>query len=273
MTRPDRDYDDILSRVLHSTLDPVEPAGDGLAKIQERIAEPWLKRRMSLLRTELAALGWLILVRCEPFFGRARSGLSAFATSTGRPLGTARPAPGGAAARVSSGRHQGAASRGWPGDAGLRRWLGPTMSWLRPALAVGGAVVLIVVGVFALGQFRGAVITQTNRSSNSHGSSHSHPPKHRTSSETTGSRRAPGDHGQAGQSSSHKAPGKGGSKGTPGGSSATSAPSSASPSASPSVSASPSASPSPSMSPSPTASPTTSSEGGGTSPDPSANTG
>ena len=77
MTRPDRDYDDTLSRVLHSTLDPVEPAGDGLAKIQRRIAEPWLKRRVSFLRAELMALAWLILVRCEPFLSRARSGLAA----------------------------------------------------------------------------------------------------------------------------------------------------------------------------------------------------
>ncbi len=73
MTRPDRDYDDILSRVLHSTLDPIEPLGDGLAKIQQRIAEPWLRRQVWLLRTETSALGWLILVRCEPFVNWAKS--------------------------------------------------------------------------------------------------------------------------------------------------------------------------------------------------------
>ena len=149
MTRPDRDYDDILSRVLHSTLDPIEPMGDGLAKIQRRIAEPWLKRQVSLLRTETSALGWLILVRCEPFLNWARSGLTAMAAASGRWF---RPARSRAAAWTSSGsgRHGGARSRGRSAD-GLG-WLGPTMGWLRPALAVAGAVAIVVAGVFAVQQ-------------------------------------------------------------------------------------------------------------------------
>ena len=105
MTRPDRDYDDILSRVLHSTLDPVEPAGDGLAKIQKRIAEPWLKRRVSLLRAELAALAWLIVVRCEPALGRVRSAFAATGAGAHH-QGTARPAPGGATAGASPARYR-----------------------------------------------------------------------------------------------------------------------------------------------------------------------
>lgn len=156
MTRPDRDYDDILSRVLHSTLDPIEPMGDGLAKIQRRISEPWLKRQVSLLRTETSALGWLILVRCEPFFSRARSGLTAMAATSGRWFspGTARS---GAAARASSrsGRH--GSPRGRSAD-GLG-WLGPTMAWLRPALAVAGAVVIVVAGVFAVQEARNLVVS------------------------------------------------------------------------------------------------------------------
>ena len=149
MTRPDRDYDDILSRVLHSTLDPIEPMGDGLAKIQRRIAEPWLKRQVSLLRTETSALGWLILVRCEPFLNWARSGLTAMAAASGRWLWPARSR---AAAWTSSGsgRHGGARSRGRSADG--PGWLGPTMGWLRPALAVAGAVAIVVAGVFAVQQ-------------------------------------------------------------------------------------------------------------------------
>jgi len=112
MTRPDRDYDDILSRVLHSTLDPIEPLGDGLAKIQQRIAEPWLKRQVSLLRTETSALGWLILVRCEPFFNWARSGLTAMAAASGRWLRTG-PARSGAA---TNGRCH------WPRDPTRSGW-------------------------------------------------------------------------------------------------------------------------------------------------------
>jgi hypothetical protein len=109
MTGPDRDYGDIVSRALHAALDPIEPADDGLAKIRQRTAAPWLKRQMWLLRTETSALGWLILVRCEPFFTWARSVLAATvaAASHGPRPG---PAPSGAAGRrgwlgLTRGRH------------------------------------------------------------------------------------------------------------------------------------------------------------------------
>ena len=153
MTRPDRDYDDILSRVLHSTLEPIEPAGDGLAKIQRRIAEPWLKRQWSLLRMELSALGWLVAVRSEPLLTRGRSRLAALRTGSRRRPAAARGAFGAAATRASFGRRYDWAHRGRAGDTGLRRWLGPTIAWLRPTLAVAGAVVIVVAGVFALGRF------------------------------------------------------------------------------------------------------------------------
>jgi hypothetical protein len=151
MTRPDRDYDDILSRALHSTLDPIEPAGDGLAKIQRRIAEPWLKRRASLLRTELTALGWLIAVRCEPFFSAAKSGLTGIARPGLRRQRRITEGLSGVAATqapAGPGRHGGS------GRGRQRGWIEPTVAWLRPTLAVAGAVVIVVAGVFALGQFK-----------------------------------------------------------------------------------------------------------------------
>jgi len=269
MTRQDRDYDDILSRVLHSTLDPVEPAGDGLAKIQKRIAEPWLKRRMSLLRTELTALAWLILVRCEPFLSRARSGLAATTAGSRRRVGTAPPALGGAIAQASSGR---AARRGGLRDAGLRRWVGPTMAWLRPTLAVGGAVVIVVAGVFALGQFREAFINPAdNGSANSTGGSHGHAAKPGPASGFTGAGPA-SSRGTSDSSQAHKPTSQPASKGTAKPSPSCSA--RPSPSASPSPSTSPSPSPtmtSPSPSPttpSPTTSPTSGSGGGGGAPSP-----
>jgi hypothetical protein len=106
MTGPDRDYDEILSRALHSAADPIEPLGDGLAKIQQRIAGLWLKRQVWLLRTETSALGWLILVRCEPFLTWARSGLTATVVAASHWLRLG-PARGKAASRASSrsGRH------------------------------------------------------------------------------------------------------------------------------------------------------------------------
>src|SRR5215472_9773673 len=169
MTRPERDYDDILSRVLHSTLDPIEPAGDGLAKIQRRIAEPWLKRRVLLLRTEFGALGWLILVRCEPFLSGARSRLASLTAGSGRRSRYGTPARSGTAARASAG-HAGAAGRGRLGGAAQPGWLGPTMAWMRPALAVAAAVVIVVVGVFAAGQIS-ATFSPAANSSNA-GSGH-----------------------------------------------------------------------------------------------------
>jgi hypothetical protein len=103
MTGPDRDYGDIVSRALHSALDPIEPADDGLAKIRQRTAGPWLRRQVWLLRYETSALGWLILVRCEPLFTWARSVLAATVAVAGH-----RPRPGRA-------RSDAAGRRGWLG--------------------------------------------------------------------------------------------------------------------------------------------------------------
>ena len=64
MTGQERDHGEVLSRVLHSTTDQVEPVGDGLAKIQARLAEPWLKRQWWLLRREFMVLGWVLAIRC-----------------------------------------------------------------------------------------------------------------------------------------------------------------------------------------------------------------
>jgi hypothetical protein len=246
MTRPDRDYDDILSRMLHSTLDPVEPGGDGLAKIQKRIAEPWLKRRVSLLRAELAALAWLIFVRCEPLFSRVRSAFAGTSAGSRGHRKTARPALCAAAAPASPARYRVERDRrGLPG-AGRRWWVGPTMAWLRPTLAVGGAVVIVVAGVFALGQFREAFINPADSGSATTGGSHGGAP----SPGTAGGVPRLGSNTErhnSGKTSAHRQAGKPVSGGT------------ARPS--PTCSASPS--------PSPSNSPTTPTGGGQTSPSPS----
>jgi hypothetical protein len=217
MIRPDRDYDDILSRVLHSTLDPIEPMGDGLAKIQQRIAEPWLKRQVSLLRTETSALGWLILVRCEPFFSWARSSLTAASEASGRWF---RPGPArsGAPARASSGRGRHGGARGRSRSADGLGWLGPTMAWLRPALAVAGAVVIVVAGVFTVSQIRLAISTTAN--SNTTGSNHKPgdqggPASKRSRGGAPQSHAATGPGQHHGQSPSPRASGQGRTAGSP----------------------------------------------------------
>ena len=44
------------------------------------------------------------------------------------------------------------------------------MAWLRPALAVAGAVVLVVAGVFALGQIRQGLFLGLDNASGTNGS-------------------------------------------------------------------------------------------------------
>jgi hypothetical protein len=171
MTAQERDYEAILSRVLHTTTDQLEPVGDGLTKIRARLDEPWLKRQWWLLRSGFMALGWLVVVRYEAFSSTVKSG------KPGKP-GSAAPdsAAGPLAALLACatpdteehGRRRRSlrpvlsrltawvASRG-PGrghEDGPRSSHGPVVNWLRPALAVAGAVVIVVGGVFALGNIQ-----------------------------------------------------------------------------------------------------------------------
>ena len=146
MTGQERDYEAILSRVLHTTTDQVEPVGDGLTKIRERLREPWLKRQWSLLCSELMMLRWLVVVRCESFFSKIRS------RSDVTDLAPEESADQAANAPLKSLLSMATSVSGK--DKKQRRSVGPAMAWLRPALAVAGAVVLVVAGVFALGQIR-----------------------------------------------------------------------------------------------------------------------
>jgi hypothetical protein len=154
MTGQERDVEEVLSRVFHTTTDPIEPVGDGLTKIRGRLAEPWLKRQWWLLRSELLMLRWFAVVRCESFLSTVRSHYAA------------ERAAGAAAGRLGSlpvlgGLIAWASAKTGRGD-DPRRSPGPVMNWLRPTLAVAGAVVLVVAGVFALGQIREGIISLNN---------------------------------------------------------------------------------------------------------------
>jgi hypothetical protein len=146
MTGQERDYEAILSRVLHTTTDELEPVGDGLTKIRARLSEPWLKRQWWLLCSELLVLRWFVVVRCESLFSKIRSRSDVTDLT---PDAAADPADGGALKSLLS-----MATSVSGKDKKQHRSLGPAMAWLRPALAVAGAVVLVVAGVFALGQIR-----------------------------------------------------------------------------------------------------------------------
>jgi hypothetical protein len=248
MTGQERDYEAILSRVLHTTTDQLEPVGDGLTKIRERLSEPWLKRQWLLLRSELMVLRWLVVVRCESVFSRFRSRSGVTDLTPDATAG--QEADGGPLKSLLS-----IATLTTTTGKRPRRSVGPAMAWLRPALAVAGAVVLVVAGVFALGQIReglffglenatgtnSSTAGQQHNSGNADGSGSKIPG---SGSSSKGGSRAP----SSGASAGHN---KAGPSGTP-------CPAASPPQSSPSPAASPtSASPSPSpTSPSPSPSPT-----------------
>jgi hypothetical protein len=174
MTTQERDYGEVLSRVLHSTTDQIEPVGDGLTKIRARIAEPWLKRRWWLLQSEFMVVGWVLTVRCQSWLSAVRARSAAWADGDSAAGAHAAITPG-AGRMAAAGRGARPRSRVRPAldavvawatarrpheaSAAPRRPVGPTMAWLRPALAAAGAIVLVVAGVFALGQIRESIVS------------------------------------------------------------------------------------------------------------------
>lgn len=128
------DFDDHLRRALHAEVDAVEPAADGLARIQRRTRQPWLLRQLSLIVTDCADLFWLIAVRLEP---GARKLWAAIAARTGllaAPAGRRHAAPG---------------RRARPGS---------RLARLRPVLAVSAAVIVVAAGVYGLAQLRQSLV-------------------------------------------------------------------------------------------------------------------
>jgi hypothetical protein len=268
MTAQERDYEAILSRVLHTTTDQLEPVGDGLTKIRARLDEPWLIRQWWLLRSGFMALGWLVVVRYEAFLSTVKSGKPGpAADSAAAPL-----APLLACATPDTEEHRRRQRSLRPVLGGITAWASgrrsrrpavQAMAWLRPALAVAGAVVLVVAGVFALGQIRQGLFLGLDNASGTNGSNSGNP----------GGNGAPNGGGTTLKDSSSPSQGRSGTS-KPGSSTAHSrivpSPSPCSAASSPPISPSPSPSPtSASPSPSPTsASPTPSP----TSPSPSPST-
>lgn len=156
MTR-EHDLDEFLRRALHAAADSVEPAGDGLERIRHQLARPRLRLQFHLWLTECADLVRLAGIRLEPAASRVWAALlaacAAAVAAVRRLAGWAAAKAGAPAAAEGRSRH-GAAHRSQP--AGPLSGLG-SLSWLRPALAVAGAVVIVVAGVFTLAQLRQTV--------------------------------------------------------------------------------------------------------------------
>jgi hypothetical protein len=161
MTAGDRDFDELLRSALHSVADPIEPTGDGLTRIRERIDKPWLWRRVSLLVTEFVDLAWLVFIRCEPALGWARTKLTtasaALAVSLRRwsapMLEWAAPVADRMRPRLRQLASHGSAITGWaaqPSGHGAAR-LNQRKALLN-SLVAAAAVTTLVIGVaYALG--------------------------------------------------------------------------------------------------------------------------
>jgi len=190
MTPVNGDFDLKLRHALHAEVDSLEPAEGGLERIRRRTRAPWLVRQASLMLTECVDLARLIGIRLEPGFAGARVAIAArggsraafvgLLSSTVAVLGSMimpprrrgaahRSGPGGPAGpgvpdgpgSSPPGRGRGGLGRpGRPGHAGRP---GSNLGWLRPVLAVTGAVVIVVAGVYGLAQVRDKLVLELFR--------------------------------------------------------------------------------------------------------------
>jgi len=212
-TQARRDLEDVLRRALHAAVDTIEPAEDGLTRIMHRLTTPAVVRRATLLVTDCVDLARLITIRFEP----------AFTVAT----------------RLRW-RHYAGYRRRDPQRAAWARSR-PAVPWLRPALAVASAVMVVVIGALVLGHVR-EIVTKTslNTDTGAGTATHAGPP--------SGGGRGPSPNvnlGQTGSAGSGTAPGRVGPNGHQHSCAAASC-SSATPSASPTADPSQSPTPAPS---------------------------
>jgi hypothetical protein len=142
----------MLRRELHAAVESIEP-GDGLERIHRRTHAPWLVRQASLMLTECVDLARLIGIRLEPAITSLRTAVAE------------RGGPGGAFVGLLSSAVASIAALFTPpsrkpthGHRGPRS--GSNLGWLRPALAVAGAVVIVVAGVYGLAQVRDNLVLE-----------------------------------------------------------------------------------------------------------------
>ena len=191
MTPVNADFDEKLRRALHAEADLIEPASGGLDRIRQRTHAPWLVRQASLMLTECVDLVWLIVIRLEPHFTRARAAIADRGGAWQAFVGVLSSMVSTLAGLVMPSRRGHSAHQARPGGPPRSRtsagsglsWLRPALavpggpprsrtsagsglSWLRPALAVTAAVVIVVAGVFGLAQVRDNLVLALFPSSN-----------------------------------------------------------------------------------------------------------
>ena len=154
MTPVNGDIDQILRRALHAEVDSIEPADGGLERIRRRTHAPWLVRQASLMLTECIDLARLIGIRLEPSFTGLRTTIAERGGPWAAFVGLLSSTVASIVALFTpsarpSRNHNHRSPRG-----------GSNLGWLRPALAVAGAVVIVVAGVYGLAQVRDNLVLE-----------------------------------------------------------------------------------------------------------------
>jgi hypothetical protein len=160
MTPVNGNFDQMLRSALHTEVDSIEPADGGLDRIRGRTHAPWLVRQAALMLTECADLVRLIGIRLEPGYTGMRATIAAHGGLWAAFVGVLSSTVAGVAELFMPSRRRGhmhrAGAAGPGGPPPERR----NLAWLRPVLAVVGAVVIVVAGVFGLTQVRDNLVLE-----------------------------------------------------------------------------------------------------------------
>jgi hypothetical protein len=152
MTPVNGDFDQMLRRALHAEVDSIEPGERGLDRIRQRTHAPWLVRQTSLMLTECVDLTRLIGIRLEPGFTGLRTAIAERGGPWEAFVGLLSSTVASIVALVMPPRRRGATHRSTrPGF---------NLAWLRPALAVAGAVAIVAAGVYGLAQVRDNLVLE-----------------------------------------------------------------------------------------------------------------
>ena len=155
MTRVNGNFDEMLRSALHAEVDTVDPAEGGLDQIRRRTHAPWLVRQASLMLTECADLVRLIGIRLEPWVTGMRATIAAHGGLWETCVAVLSSIVASVAELIMPSRRRNAMHRG-----GASAERASNLAWLRPVLAVAGAVVIVVAGVFGLAQVRDNLVLE-----------------------------------------------------------------------------------------------------------------
>lgn len=160
MTPVNGNFDQMLRSALHTEVNAIEPAEGGLDRIRRRTHAPWLVRHASLMLTECADLVRLIGIRLEPGFTGMRATIADQGGLWPAFVGVLSSIVASLAELFMPSRRRSHMHRGGTDGPGGQPPERRNLAWLRPVLAVVGAVVIVVAGVFGLTQMRDNLVLE-----------------------------------------------------------------------------------------------------------------